>query len=257
MTIMSAQQKEDRLFENIYLSYFPKMKRFAQEYVISEQDAENIVQDMFAELWEKREMFTCQTIRIAYLFTIIKNKCLNHLRAQAVRLRAHGEMEELQQRVLRESIRSLEMCDPERLFEGEVERIVRDSLERADILKLNEDELPVVARFFGLEGAAERVVAQLVERFSLRYVVFTEGGRGSRVTAADGRTSYLATPRVEVADTVGAGDAFTATFAASLMQGLPMEECHRRAVAVAAFVCTRHGAIAPLSEFMKTEITNR
>ena len=74
------------------------------------------------------------------------------------------------------------------------ERIVRDSLERADILKLNEDELPVVARFFGLEGAAERVVAQLVERFSLRYVVFTEGGRGSRVTAADGRTSYLATP---------------------------------------------------------------
>ena len=137
------------------------------------------------------------------------------------------------------------------------ERIVRDSLERADILKLNEDELPVVARFFGLEGAAERVVVQLVERFSLRYVVFTEGGRGSRVTAADGRTSYLATPRVEVADTVGAGDAFTATFAASLMQGLPMEECHRRAVAVAAFVCTRHGAIAPLSEFMKTEITNR
>lgn len=82
------------------------------------------------------------------------------------------------------------------------ERIVRDSLERADILKLNEDELPVVARFFGLEGAAERVVAQLFERFSLRYVVFTEGGRGSRVTAADGRTSYLATPRVEVADTV-------------------------------------------------------
>ena len=133
---MSAQQKEDRLFENIYLSYFPKMKRFAQEYVISEQDAENIVQDMFAELWEKREMFTCQTIRIAYLFTIIKNKCLNHLRAQAVRLRAHGEMEELQQRVLRESIRSLEMCDPERLFEGEVERIVRDCL----------DEMPELTR---------------------------------------------------------------------------------------------------------------
>lgn len=134
------------------------------------------------------------------------------------------------------------------------EQIVRDSLERADVLKLNEDELPVVARFFGLEGDAERLIAQLIERFSLRYVVFTEGGRGSRVTAADGRTSYLATPRVEVADTVGAGDSFTATFAASLLQGLPMEECHRRAVAVAAFVCTQHGAIAPLSEFMKTVI---
>ena len=60
------------------------------------------------------------------------------------------------------------------------------------------------------------------------------------------------TSTVEVADTVGAGDSFTATFAASLMQGLAMEECHRRAVAVAAFVCTQHGAITPLSEFMKT-----
>ena len=129
------------------------------------------------------------------------------------------------------------------------ERIVRDSLERADVLKLNEDELPVVARFFGLEGSAERLIEQLVERFSLRYVVFTEGSRGSRVTAADGRTSYLATPRVEVADTVGACDAFTATFAASLLQGLPMEECHRRAVEVAAFVCTQHGAITPLPQF--------
>ena len=91
---MSAQQKEDRLFENIYLSYFPKMKRFAQEYVISEQDAENIVQDMFAELWEKREMFTCQTIRIAYLFTIIKNKCLNHLRHKTIALETINNMQE-------------------------------------------------------------------------------------------------------------------------------------------------------------------
>lgn len=129
------------------------------------------------------------------------------------------------------------------------EQIISRSLERADILKLNENELPVVARFFALEGDAEQLIGQLVERFSLRYVVFTEGDKGSRVTAADGRTSYLATPRVEVADTVGAGDAFTATFAASLLQGLPMEECHRRAVAVAAFVCTQHGAITPLPQF--------
>ena len=108
MTIMSAQQKEDRLFENIYLSYFPKMKRFAQEYVISEQDAENIVQDMFAELWEKREMFTCQTIRIAYLFTIIKNKCLNHLRHKTIALETINNMQEEYNMTLRMNLDSLE-----------------------------------------------------------------------------------------------------------------------------------------------------
>lgn len=105
---MSAQQKEDRLFENIYLSYFPKMKRFAQEYVISEQDAENIVQDMFAELWEKREMFTCQTIRIAYLFTIIKNKCLNHLRHKTIALETINNMQEEYNMTLRMNLDSLE-----------------------------------------------------------------------------------------------------------------------------------------------------
>ena len=105
---MSAQQKEDRLFENIYLSYFPKMKRFAQEYVISEQDAENIVQDMFAELWEKREMFTCQTIRIAYLFTIIKNKCLNHLRHKTIALETINNMQEEYNMTLRMNLDSIE-----------------------------------------------------------------------------------------------------------------------------------------------------
>lgn len=125
--------------------------------------------------------------------------------------------------------------------------LVLDSIERADILKLNEDELPVVSRLCAVTGDAETRIARLAERFALRYVIFTEGGRGSRVTAADGRTSHLPTPHVAVADTVGAGDSFTATFAVALLQGLPLEECHRRAVDVAAYVCTQHGAIAPLN----------
>ena len=128
------------------------------------------------------------------------------------------------------------------------ETIIRQSLEAADILKLNEDELPIVARYFSLGNDPEQAIRQLLKRFALRYVVFTEGSRGSRITAAGGETSYMETPRVEVADTVGAGDAFTAAFAISLLKGLPLAACHRRAVEVAAFVCTQHGAITPLPE---------
>ena len=57
-----------------------------------------------------------------------------------------------------------------------------------------------------------------------------------------GNMSYLATPMVEVADTVGAGDSFTATFTSSIIKGLGVAEAHRRAVNVSAFVCTQHGA---------------
>ena len=70
-------------FEDIYLTYFSKMKYFAKEYVVSEEDAENIVQDVFMELWEKREALTMHTNLIAFLFTAIKNRCLNFLKHQS------------------------------------------------------------------------------------------------------------------------------------------------------------------------------
>lgn len=127
---MSAQQKEDRLFENIYLSYFPKMKRFAQEYVISEQDAENIVQDMFAELWEKREMFTCQTIRIAYLFTIIKNKCLNHLRHKTIALETINNMQEEYNMTLRMNLDSLEAFEQHIFSDQDIEDLINRALDK-------------------------------------------------------------------------------------------------------------------------------
>lgn len=128
---------------------------------------------------------------------------------------------------------------------------VLGSIERADILKLNEDELPIVARFCGIEGDVEQQLARIIERYALRYIVFTEGAKQSRVMDASGHLSTLATPHVTVADTVGAGDSFTATFTTLLLQGLPMEECHRCAVEVSAYVCTQQGAIAPLPEKLR------
>ena len=124
--------------------------------------------------------------------------------------------------------------------------IIEASLERADILKLNEDELPLVAELFGLDGSTIEVVVALIARYSLRYVVLTCGAAFSEVYDATGVVSHIATPKVEVADTVGAGDSFTATFVTLLLQQRPVTEAHAKAVEVSAFVCTQHGAIAPL-----------
>lgn len=126
------------------------------------------------------------------------------------------------------------------------EEVVRKSIEQADILKLNEDELPKVADLFGLKGDDLKIIRQLIEQFQLTFVVYTKGAECSIVVGKDGQISHIDTPKVEVADTVGAGDAFTATFVTMLLQGAPMEECHRRAVEISAFVCTQNGAITPL-----------
>lgn len=126
------------------------------------------------------------------------------------------------------------------------EEVVRQSLVHADILKLNEEELPKVAALFALKGDDGAMIRQLMEQFGLSYIVYTKGAECSMVFQKDGAVSYIATPKVDVVDTVGAGDAFTATFVTLLLQGAPMEECHRRAVDISAFVCTQNGAITPL-----------
>ena len=126
--------------------------------------------------------------------------------------------------------------------------VIKNSLEYADILKLNEDELPLVAEMLGMPGSEEAVISEIIERYSLKYVVYTHGADFSRVYGAEGLLSHQDTPKVKVADTVGAGDSFTAVLVTSLLQGRDIATAHALAVEVAAFVCTRHGAINSLPE---------
>ncbi len=121
--------------------------------------------------------------------------------------------------------------------------VIEESLRRADILKINDEELEVVGRMMGREvRSAEEVCEWLRAEFGLRMVVLTCGAKGSVVMGAEG-ISRLATPKVDVVDTVGAGDSFTATFCAGLLKGLTMGEAHERAVEVSAYVCTQSGAM--------------
>ena len=129
--------------------------------------------------------------------------------------------------------------------------VIEESLKRADILKLNEDELPIVCELFGIEGTQAEQISQIIERYDLKNVIFTQGAVCSEVYDVAGLVSRMDTPKVEVADTVGAGDSFTATYVTSILLGKTPLQAHEMAVKVAAFVCTQNGAINPLpSEYL-------
>ena len=113
--------------------------------------------------------------------------------------------------------------------------VIETSLGYADILKLNEDELPLVASILGLSGPEHDIVSQLIEKYALKYLVYTHGADFSEVFSATGEYSHVPTPKVKVVDTVGAGDSFTAVFVTSILQGLSMAESHARAVEVSVF----------------------
>ena len=111
----------------------------------------------------------------------------------------------------------------------------------ADVLKLNEEELPVVLQ---LTGGLN--VQDIIDKYGIRYVVHTCGASFSEVFSARGLESHIPTPGGDVVDTIGAGDSFTAAFVTALLGGCDVRTCHRKAVEVAAYVCACEGAINPL-----------
>lgn len=122
--------------------------------------------------------------------------------------------------------------------------VIESSLAAANVLKINDEELPLLAGLLGLAGSPRDLLAALAERFALRLVALTRGSRGS-LLYSQGALAEHPGIRVEVRDTIGAGDAFTAALAVGLLEGLPLDEINRRAVSVAAQVCSYSGALPP------------
>ena len=121
--------------------------------------------------------------------------------------------------------------------------ILCTSMQRCNILKINDEELVTVSRMFGYPGIdLQDKCWILLGKYNLRMLILTCGINGSYVFTP-GRVSYQPTPKVEVADTVGAGDSFTAAFIASILRGKSVAEAHQVAVATSAFVCTKNGAM--------------
>ncbi|KMM34471.1 RNA polymerase sigma70 factor [Parabacteroides goldsteinii] len=148
------EQREETRFEDIYLSYFSKMKYFAKEYVISEEDAENIVQDVFVELWENKKMLNMHMNLIAYLFTTIKNKCLNHLRHKLVVQETASKLQEEYTISLRMNLDSLEAFDNNLFSDQDIEKIISRALDTLS------EKCRTIFIMSKIEGKKQKEIAQ-------------------------------------------------------------------------------------------------
>lgn len=121
--------------------------------------------------------------------------------------------------------------------------ILCKSMKNCNILKINDEELITVSRMFGYPGIdLQDKCWILLGKYNLKMLILTCGINGSYVFTP-GNVSFQPTPKVEVADTVGAGDSFTAAFIASILKGKSVTEAHSIAVKTSAYVCTQKGAM--------------
>jgi fructokinase len=126
--------------------------------------------------------------------------------------------------------------------------VIEQSLQLANVLKLNDDELPTLAAMFNLTGSTEDQIERLAQMFGLRVVVLTRGPNGSLLYQKDNddndeaRWSDCPSRPVKVVDTVGAGDSFTAAMVLGLLRKMDLDEINTIANEVARYVCSQPGA---------------
>ncbi len=120
--------------------------------------------------------------------------------------------------------------------------VIKESLMLADILKINDEEIRIVAGMLGLSDDAVTACRELIGNFGLKLVILTLGPDGSEVITADGVIPQ-GVEDVEIVDTVGAGDSFTAAFTVAYLRGDSLAEAQRLASETASYVCSRKGAM--------------
>ncbi|WP_099463738.1 MULTISPECIES: carbohydrate kinase family protein [Parabacteroides] len=153
----------------------------------------------------------------------------------------------------RETLRTLLSYIPEdslRFFDINIRQsyyskeLIDSLLEQANVFKINDEELELLRSMFSLEGSVDDVCNWFMEAYSLKYLILTAGADFSTIYST-GEKSTIPTPKVKVADTVGAGDSFSGAFVYSILTGKSLREAHQKAVETAAFVCTQEGAWPP------------
>jgi fructokinase len=129
--------------------------------------------------------------------------------------------------------------------------IIRSSLARSTILKLNDGEMPVVAQMYGIpDKSIQEFTDGLLQKIPLKYCLVTLGARGAFAASSEGEKVYEPAYRVTLVDTCGSGDAFIAGFLYALLENQGLRQACKFGNALGAVVAEQHGATqtATLSE---------
>ena len=135
-------------FTTIYLTYYAQLVRFATTFVVYEEDAENIIQDLFLGLWERKESLNSIENMNAYMYKLTKNKCLDHLKHIVVKERFIANEQSFYEQEISLKLQSLESFDVELASEEKVEKIVSNAV---DSLPPKCREIFILSRYEGLK----------------------------------------------------------------------------------------------------------
>lgn len=176
-------------FGRLFATWRARFEAIACRYVRSAAVAEDLVSDSFMSFWENRGRIPADANLQAYILIIVRNKCLDWLRAQSLHAKIEQEVYELRRRVLAADIRSLQAFNPEEIFSAEVAAIVRQSLDRLSELDARSVRRPP------LRGAELQGDRRKVRHHGAARRIRTGKGREAAARGVEGlfaRVAYVA-----------------------------------------------------------------
>lgn len=127
--------------------------------------------------------------------------------------------------------------------------VLEKSFELANVVKLNHEELPVIVKLLNINGSSVQIcLEKLIQKFELNLICLTRGANGSLLKTKKEISEHQGL-RIKVADTIGAGDAFTAGMTHGLLRDWELERINEFANRVGAFVASNTGAMPDFSTF--------
>lgn len=143
-------------YSKVYSIYFPKLVRFSQTYLLSREDAENVVQDIFLYLWENRDRIPMLGNLNAYLFTVVRNRCIDFIRKQTTAGEKRQSLTELEEKELQFKLYSLQKFDENNFSVSDIESLISQAV---DLLPARCREIFILSRMEGLrhKEIAERL----------------------------------------------------------------------------------------------------
>lgn len=225
------------------VSHITRVEKVPTGYVQARVDAEGVAEYEFPDsvAWDHIRIDT-PTIELAARIDAV---CFGSLAQRSEKSR--GSIARYLQRLPSEALKVFDLNLRQNFYSAE---IIRSSLNQADMLKLNDDEIKVVAELEGLKGTLDQQLRLLAERYELSLVILTRGGQGSLLVSPDSLSEHQGY-QVDIVDTIGAGDSFTAVIAVGMLKGYSLEIINEHANLVAAYVCGRQGAMVPLPERLR------
>jgi fructokinase len=176
-------------------------------------------------------------------------------RADAVCFGSLCQRADVSRKTIRQAVNAappdaVRMCDINLRQHFFTEEIIRWSFDAAHVVKLNDEELPVVCGLLGIEGDADESMRLLIREFDLQVLALTRGDQGSVLLTSEDRSEHHGF-EVKVRDSVGAGDAFAATLLLGVLNGADIHTINAHANRVASYVCSQYGGTPPVPEVLR------